>query len=193
MGLSPFHTLAPELFASPPSTHPAAKDGFMQTMPPRASLTSSFSVTDANNEVVCPLKNNDGSNCRKRCLGVSVSPNFSLCVGRSIGAPLLETPTIAAVRRFYRAKRPAFHVYLSLLTLSARFETFMSSYLTLLCAPTGETLSFHAGAYPSGASEQLHSQAPGHRRELYLDGHHPSGTASSDISAKSNSISPSQW
>ncbi|PYH46512.1 putative transcription factor RfeD [Aspergillus saccharolyticus JOP 1030-1] len=41
----------------------------MQTMPPRSSLTSSFSVTDANNEVVCPLKNNDGSNCRKRCLG----------------------------------------------------------------------------------------------------------------------------
>lgn len=42
-------------------------------MPPRSSLTSSFSVTDANNEVVCPLKNNDGSNCRKRCLGVSAS------------------------------------------------------------------------------------------------------------------------
>lgn len=41
-------------------------------MPPRSSLTSSFSVTDANNEVVCPLKNNDGSNCRKRCLGVSI-------------------------------------------------------------------------------------------------------------------------
>ncbi|CAL5874990.1 uncharacterized protein PFLUO_LOCUS9293 [Penicillium psychrofluorescens] len=38
-------------------------------MPPRSSLTGSFSVTDANNEVVCPLKNNDGSNCRKRCLG----------------------------------------------------------------------------------------------------------------------------
>ncbi|KAL4817312.1 hypothetical protein BDW67DRAFT_190460 [Aspergillus spinulosporus] len=38
-------------------------------MPPRSTLTSSFSVTDANNEVVCPLKNNDGSNCRKRCLG----------------------------------------------------------------------------------------------------------------------------
>ncbi|CAG8052004.1 unnamed protein product [Penicillium olsonii] len=38
-------------------------------MPPRSSLTSSFSVTDANNEVVCPLKNNDSSNCRKRCLG----------------------------------------------------------------------------------------------------------------------------
>lgn len=43
-------------------------------MPPRSSLTSSFSVTDANNEVVCPLKNNDNSNCRKRCLGVSICP-----------------------------------------------------------------------------------------------------------------------
>ena len=40
-------------------------------MPPRNSLTSSFSATDANNEVVCPLRNHDGSNCRKRCLGVS--------------------------------------------------------------------------------------------------------------------------
>ncbi|KAI9834810.1 MAG: hypothetical protein M1838_005484 [Thelocarpon superellum] len=38
-------------------------------MPPRSSLTSSFSVSDANNEVVCPLKNQDGSSCRKRCLG----------------------------------------------------------------------------------------------------------------------------
>ena len=40
-------------------------------MPPRASFTSSFSASDANNEVVCPLRNHDGSNCRKRCLGVS--------------------------------------------------------------------------------------------------------------------------
>ncbi|BAE57538.1 unnamed protein product [Aspergillus oryzae RIB40] len=69
-------------------------------MPPRASLTSSFSVTDANNEVVCPLKNNDGSNCRKRCLGVSISPIFPLCVGRSIGAPLPATPAIAAEKRY---------------------------------------------------------------------------------------------
>ncbi|SZF03094.1 unnamed protein product [Blumeria hordei] len=41
------------------------------TMPPRSSLTSSFSVSDTNNEVVCPLRNQDGSSCRKRCLGVS--------------------------------------------------------------------------------------------------------------------------
>ncbi|PFH55272.1 hypothetical protein XA68_10225 [Ophiocordyceps unilateralis] len=38
-------------------------------MPQRSSLTSSFSITDANNEVVCPLRNQDGSNCRKRCIG----------------------------------------------------------------------------------------------------------------------------
>ncbi|KAB8302049.1 hypothetical protein EYC80_005501 [Monilinia laxa] len=38
-------------------------------MPPRSSLTSSFSVSDTNNEVVCPLRNQDGSSCRKRCLG----------------------------------------------------------------------------------------------------------------------------
>ncbi|KAL6833495.1 hypothetical protein J3E69DRAFT_324218 [Trichoderma sp. SZMC 28015] len=40
-------------------------------MPPRSSLTSSFSITDSNNEVVCPLRNQDGSSCRKRCIGVS--------------------------------------------------------------------------------------------------------------------------
>ncbi|OCL02621.1 hypothetical protein AOQ84DRAFT_176912 [Glonium stellatum] len=38
-------------------------------MPPRSSLTSSFSVSDENNVVVCPLKNHDGSGCRKRCTG----------------------------------------------------------------------------------------------------------------------------
>ncbi|KAK3394583.1 hypothetical protein B0H63DRAFT_51169 [Podospora didyma] len=38
-------------------------------MPPRSSLTSSFSITDVNNEVVCPLRNQDGSSCRKRCIG----------------------------------------------------------------------------------------------------------------------------
>jgi hypothetical protein len=47
--------------------------GSTLTMPPRSSLTSSFSVSDANNEVVCPLRNQDGSACRKRCIGVSAS------------------------------------------------------------------------------------------------------------------------
>ncbi|KJZ76696.1 hypothetical protein HIM_04032 [Hirsutella minnesotensis 3608] len=38
-------------------------------MPARSTLTSSFSITDSNNEVVCPLRNQDGSSCRKRCIG----------------------------------------------------------------------------------------------------------------------------
>ncbi|KAK0863342.1 hypothetical protein LTR87_016228 [Friedmanniomyces endolithicus] len=38
-------------------------------MPPRAPLQGSFSLTDINNEVVCPLRNHDSSSCRKRCLG----------------------------------------------------------------------------------------------------------------------------
>ena len=39
-------------------------------MPPsRAPLTGSFSVSDENNVVVCPLRNHDGSACRKRCTG----------------------------------------------------------------------------------------------------------------------------
>lgn len=46
----------------------------MLAMPPsRAPLTGSFSVSDENNVVVCPLRNHDGSACRKRCTGVSLS------------------------------------------------------------------------------------------------------------------------
>ncbi|OMP85961.1 hypothetical protein BK809_0002173 [Diplodia seriata] len=38
-------------------------------MPPPRNLTNSFSVSDSTNEVVCPLRNQDGSSCRKRCIG----------------------------------------------------------------------------------------------------------------------------
>jgi len=38
-------------------------------MPPRAPLQSSFSVSDVKEEVACPLTNQDGSQCRKRCIG----------------------------------------------------------------------------------------------------------------------------
>ncbi|KAI8939625.1 hypothetical protein NX059_003385 [Plenodomus lindquistii] len=45
----------------------------MLAMPPSqsraANLTSSFSVSDENNVVVCPLRNHDNSACRKRCTG----------------------------------------------------------------------------------------------------------------------------
>ncbi len=58
-------------------------------MPPRSSLTSSFSISDANNEVVCPLRNTDGSSCRKRCIGV----------GRIV------TPLLSALADSCRARR----------------------------------------------------------------------------------------
>ncbi|KAL9021781.1 MAG: hypothetical protein Q9185_001016 [Variospora sp. 1 TL-2023] len=38
-------------------------------MPPKSSLTSSFSASEVDNEVVCPLRHLDGSACRKRCGG----------------------------------------------------------------------------------------------------------------------------
>ena len=46
----------------------------LAAMPPSraAPLTSSFSVSDENNVVVCPLRNHDSSACRKRCTGVSL-------------------------------------------------------------------------------------------------------------------------
>ena len=55
----------------------AARPPLFCAMPPRAPLQTSFSVADVNNEVVCPLRNQDGSHCRKRCLGVSLDVSFS--------------------------------------------------------------------------------------------------------------------
>jgi len=73
--IRPPSVLPPLTVCRPPSTlcrPPPVRPGCLQLgMPPRSGLTSSFSVTDANNEVVCPLKNHDGSSCRKRCIGVS--------------------------------------------------------------------------------------------------------------------------
>ena len=42
--------------------------GACSTMPPRQSLTSSFSVTDVNNEVVCPLRNQVRTDRDTNCL-----------------------------------------------------------------------------------------------------------------------------
>ena len=78
-----------------PSTDPCATrlaaDNRWQTppapgMPPRNSFPSSFSTSDVNNEVVCPLRNHDGTNCRKRCLGVSAT-----CKPLDLIPPGLET------------------------------------------------------------------------------------------------------
>ncbi|KAH0268094.1 hypothetical protein KCU91_g9632, partial [Aureobasidium melanogenum] len=38
-------------------------------MPPKLNHTSNHHASDPDNEVVCPIKSADGSNCRKKCLG----------------------------------------------------------------------------------------------------------------------------
>jgi hypothetical protein len=73
------------------------------------------------------------------------------------------------------------------------FHNFICSCLTLPCILTGEALSLHAGAYSSGPSESLHPEAPGHRRELYPDGHHTSGSTSSYLPSKPGSFPTTQW
>jgi hypothetical protein len=125
------------------------------TMPPRSSLTSSFSVTDANNEVVCPLKNNDSSNCRKRCLGVSPSPPPS-------------------------PERLQPHLYLGLCSWSSG-DVQPGSELTRC---SGKTLSLHAGAYSTCASEPLHPEAPGDRGELPTHGEHPARATGAAVSSR---------
>ena len=63
------------------------------SMPPKSSLTSSFSASELDSEVVCPLKTIEGSNCRKRCLGVSAR-------SLSHGPPLLPS-NVVSCRYFF--------------------------------------------------------------------------------------------
>lgn len=123
-------------------------------MPPRSSLTSSFSVTDANNEVVCPLKNNDNSNCRKRCLGVSICPR--------------TPPPIT-----WLAKAISVQLW--------------SSTRTNPVGALGKTLSLHAGAHSTCASEPLHPEAPGYRGELPDDGEHPARATGAAVAPRTRS------
>lgn len=54
-------------------------------MPPKTNLQGSFMVSnDAENEVICPLNNQDGSACRKKCIGVREAHNTA-CVAQAIG------------------------------------------------------------------------------------------------------------
>ena len=69
-------------------------------MPPKpSSFTGSFSTTEANHEVACPLPNNDGSKCHKKCTGVStLIPNtlfrkFSLWASADFWRPHRRSDT----------------------------------------------------------------------------------------------------
>lgn len=81
----------------------------LQTMPPRSSLTSSFPTADGSNEVVCPLRNNDGSSCRKRCLGVSLPIvkatiySFAVRAAKASGEPSTDKRMCAMQEKRYRS------------------------------------------------------------------------------------------
>jgi hypothetical protein len=117
-------------------------------MPPRSSLTSSFSVSDANNEVVCPLRNQDGSSCRKRCLGVS-----SLCFAVS-AVPLLKLFRLCSHHRPPMKKKKN-----------------NCGNKRLGCA--GKTISVYARAYSSSSPRTLHLQASRDRGELPAHDQYP--------------------
>lgn len=50
--------------------------------------------------------------------------------------------------------------------------------------PPGKALSLHAGAYSTCASEPLHPEAPGYRRELPADGEHPARATCAAVSPR---------
>jgi hypothetical protein len=100
--------LPPRRRRRPPTTAP------VRAMPPRAPLQTSFSVTDVNNEVVCPLHNQDGSHCRKRCLGVSPAVSFAVIFLSSslhaLSTSLSHSPVLFCPVLFSASLLPLFNV-----------------------------------------------------------------------------------
>lgn len=135
-----------------------------QAMPPRSSLTSSFSAsTDVNNEVVCPLSNPDGSHCRKRCLGVSASCPRSR--SRSRSCPVLQCNAMLC-----RA-----------VGMQASFDEFGGNKPTV--HHTGEALSIDARTYTKSTFRALYTQASSDRGKLPADDQLPSFRATSSPAA----------
>ena len=131
-------------------------------MTPRQPLPNSGSAPDAANEVVCPLKHQDGSSCRKRCIGVS--------------PPSLPSS-------------PSSHPLPY--SMSTTSSTMQHLQITASSPCAGETISLHAGAYPQSSSRLLHRQATCHRGELRDDGQYSSlpetSAASPTVSPSSHS------
>ena len=136
-------------------------------MPPRPSLTSSFSITDSNNEVVCPLHNQDRSHCRKRCIGVSFPP---LSRGSARRSAAEARPKAAVVESPPPPPSGAAEVV-------PVGRLIVAVVLTLFCQLTGETLPLHAGAHSSSASRALHFQASRHRGEFPAHDQHAASRA----------------
>lgn len=71
---------------------------YAPAMPPKSSLTTTFSASDTN-EVVCPLMNQDGTNCRKRCIGVSALCSWSWPVFPPSASNLHETQLVLTINQ----------------------------------------------------------------------------------------------
>lgn len=151
------HRTAPPTTARPPLLSLCA-------MPPRAPLQTSFSVTDVNNEVVCPLRNQDGSHCRKRCLGVSlVLSRYTTCYHCYACIPCSPLPSLLLSN--------AASACCDLSSIDSSSHILSSIHhprdiVVTMHASTGEALPLHARAHPPCPPRVLHPQAACHEREL---------------------------
>jgi hypothetical protein len=158
---------APTALNRPPHPRSLARDSAGGVkMPPRSSLTSSFSITDSNNEVVCPLRNQDGSSCRKRCVGVSPFPATSIhprCKRQSaLRNPALFIAIIPSLNELASTNCIMLLFAIKRNRIAIKLRIDMSNFFP----DSGKTLSFHAGTHPPYSCCALHLQAPSYRREL---------------------------
>lgn len=170
-------------------------------MPPRSALTSSFSITDANNEVVCPLRNQDGSSCRKRCIGVSFRLFFFFFFSSSVsatrdGAAWGLGASRLSLCRSSRSISVMGRMRLVVAKPRLAQDPLLSGKLSR-CAPmrrksssltltffTGKTLSFYAGTYSASPPRALYLQAPSYRGELPADDQHPAVRTGAESTAE---------
>lgn len=78
-------------------------------MPPKPALTGSFQVSnEAENEVVCPLNNQDGSLCRKKCIGVRPYRKAERDAYRSANNP--QEKRYRSMQEHIRRAHPNFYI-----------------------------------------------------------------------------------
>ncbi|KAL8987095.1 MAG: hypothetical protein Q9177_003669 [Variospora cf. flavescens] len=109
-------------------------------MPPKSSLTSSFSASEVDNEVVCPLRHLDGSACRKRCGGEKRYRSMQEHIRR-------------AHAEYYIPKLPATEESFQLMINSTPSERPQA-------APRSFSESYPAAATAAVALAQLHNHRP---------------------------------
>ena len=140
-------------------------------MPPKLN-TSNHHSSDPDNEVVCPIKSADGSNCRKKCLGVRL-PISSLCFCSVSQSPLLCRRRSCYLYSccpcsMHHAAVPSAPQVVPLrrnASLSWSSQDEKATYKGII----GEAFPLDAGAYPTSASRVLYSKVAGNKGKLRLD------------------------